>query len=46
MTSPTAVLLGVALATAALGSPPDSVSLSLSSDKSVYSKGESVKLTV
>ena len=46
MTSSTAVLLSVALATAPLGSPPDSVSLSLSSDKSVYSKGESVKLTV
>ena len=45
MTSPTAVLLGV-LSTVALGSPPDSLALSLSSDKSVYSKGESVKLTI
>lgn len=42
----TAVSLSVAVSTIALGSPPDSVSLSLTSDKAVYSKGESIKLTI
>lgn len=42
----TAVLLSVAVSTIAVGSPPDSVSLSLTSDKAVYLQGESVKLTI
>jgi hypothetical protein len=46
MISLTSVLVSVAASTIALGSPLDSVSLSLSSDKAVYLKGESVKLTI
>ena len=42
----TALLLSIAVSTVAFGSPPDSISLSLTSDKAIYFKGESIKLTI
>jgi len=46
MTDLTAAFLSLGVFTIAFGSPPDSIAFSVTSDKTVYLKGESVKLVL